>query len=157
MSDPAYPGQWRVSGAYIEQIAKMTHWEYPEAIERFGRQLEALGISAELERRGARESDLVMVDKYDFDFSPGMTNPYIPKYLLEEEIDRENARKIVSTSSPEDTPWLPFGEGGYLNVDVEELMGFDAGDWDLLEDDLDEDNDDDDDDDESGLDMEDEA
>lgn len=30
-SDPSYPGQWRVSGEYIEQIAKMTHWEYPEA------------------------------------------------------------------------------------------------------------------------------
>ena len=36
--DPAYPGQWRVKGAYIEQVAKMTHWEYPEAIKRFGRQ-----------------------------------------------------------------------------------------------------------------------
>lgn len=32
-SDPSYPGQWRVSGEHIEQIAKMTHWEYPEAGE----------------------------------------------------------------------------------------------------------------------------
>lgn len=32
ISDPSYPGQWRVSGEYIEQIAKMTHWEYPEAV-----------------------------------------------------------------------------------------------------------------------------
>merc|ERR1711935_1100649 len=36
MSDPAYPGQWRIKGPYIEQVAKMTHWEYPEAVERFG-------------------------------------------------------------------------------------------------------------------------
>jgi GTP-binding protein len=140
MSDPAYPGQWRVSGAYIEQIAKMTHWEYPEAIERFGRQLEALGISAELERRGAMEGDLVMVDKFDFDFSPGMTNPYIPKYLLEEEMDRATLSKM-ETLSKEEVPWLPFGEGGYLNVDTEELLGFDAGDWELLDDELDEDDD----------------
>merc|ERR1719276_623244 len=73
ISDPAYPGQWRVNGLYIEQVAKMTHWEYPEAVERFGRQLEALGISSELQRRGATDGDLVMVDKYDFDFAPGMT------------------------------------------------------------------------------------
>ena len=43
-SDPAYPGQWRILGNYIEQVASMTHWEYPEAVERFGRQLYALYI-----------------------------------------------------------------------------------------------------------------
>ena len=31
----------------------MTHWEYPEAVEGFGRQRTALGIAAELQRRGA--------------------------------------------------------------------------------------------------------
>ena len=56
-SDPAYPGQFRVSGEYIEQIARMTHWEYPEAVERFGRQMEALGISEELCQRGAEDGD----------------------------------------------------------------------------------------------------
>jgi hypothetical protein len=30
MSDPSYPGQWRLQGEYIEQIARMTHWEYPK-------------------------------------------------------------------------------------------------------------------------------
>ena len=69
MSDPAYPGQWRVMGSYIEQIAKMTHWEYPEAVERFGRQLAALGIADELTARGAQDGDLVMIDEYDFDFA----------------------------------------------------------------------------------------
>jgi Domain of unknown function (DUF1967) len=50
-SDPLYPGQWLVTGMYIEQIACTTHWEYPEAVEQFGRQLDALdalGISREL-------------------------------------------------------------------------------------------------------------
>ncbi len=58
ISDPAYPGQWRVKGPYIEQVAKMTHWEYPEAVERFGRQLHALGIADELTARGAMDGDL---------------------------------------------------------------------------------------------------
>lgn len=131
MSDPAYPGQWRVSGSYIEQIARMTHWEYPEAVERFGRQLSALGIAEELERRGASEGDLVMVDKYDFEFAPGMTNPYLPVELLEKDSAYESSSEEVTE---EETPWRPFPQGGFLDVDVEELVGFnDSGDWDLLD------------------------
>lgn len=151
-SDPAYPGQWRVMGEYIEQIARMTHWEYPEAVERFGRQLDALGISAELARRGAAEGDLIMIDAYDFDFSPGMTNPYIPADLLEEETIRTTARysqkKNGDGVETEERQWRPFPQGGYMDVDVEELMGFNEdGDWELLEGTGDEEDDDDDDDD----------
>lgn len=143
ISDPAYPGQWRISGAYIEQVAKMTHWEYPEAVERFGRQLEALGIAAELERRGAVDGDLVMVDEYDFDFAPGLTNPYIPPELLEQdamyEEDEDGHRRAILVDEPEseeDRPWRPFSTGGYMDVDTDELMGFDEdGEWDLLDDD----------------------
>lgn len=136
-SDPSYPGQWRITGPYIEQIARMTHWDYPEAVERFGRQLVALGISEELLRRGAEEGDLIMIDEFDFEFSPGMSNPYVPPDLLEEEELLSGVSKRGETVG--DTAWRPFSEGGYLDVDVEELVGFnEAGDWDLLEDDLDE-------------------
>jgi GTP-binding protein len=134
ISDPSYPGQWRISGKYIEQIARMTHWEYPEALERFGRQLVALGISAELIRRGAEEGDLVMVDEYDFDFSPRMTNPYVPQHLL----DEDAARYGSSVAEEEELQWRPFAQGGYLDVDTEEFVGFnDDGEWDLLDDDED--------------------
>ena len=105
ISDPAYPGQWRISGSYIEQVAKMTHWEYPEAVERFGRQLEALGIAAELERRGGVDGDLVMVGEYDFDFAPGLTNPYIPPELLEQdamyEEDESGERRAILVDEPD--------------------------------------------------------
>ena len=135
ISDPSYPGQWRIAGKYIEQIARMTHWEYPEALERFGRQLVALGISDELIRRGAEEGDLVMVDEYDFDFSPRMTNPYVPPHLLE-----EDAARFQRNAAPEEElPWRPFSQGGFLDVDTEELVGFnDDGEWDLLDDEDDE-------------------
>ena len=131
ISDPAYPGQWRIKGHYIEQIARMTHWEYPEAVERFGRQLEALGISTELSRRGAEDGDLIMIDEFDFEFSPGMTNVYIPPDLLEQEAPQTDVDE-------EEIPWRPFQEGGFLDVDVEELVGFgEMDDWNLLEDDFD--------------------
>lgn len=137
-SDPSYPGQWRITGEYVEQIARMTHWEYPEAVERFGRQLQALGIADELVRRGAEDRDLIMIDKFDFEFSPGMTNPYIPPELLEQdELFASNVRDAKEEGVENTDPqWRPFPEGGYLDVDTEELVSFgEAGHWDLLEDD----------------------
>lgn len=148
VSDPAYPGQWRVNGPYIEQVAKMTHWEYPEAVERFGRQLQALGIADELIARGALEGDLVMIDEYDFDFSPGKTNPYIPQDLLEkdamyeEQMKEQSPRGMLLNSDDigeeEETPWVPFRKGGYMLMDKDEIVEFDDdGGWDLLNDDFD--------------------
>lgn len=125
-----------MNGEYIEQVAKMTHWEYPEAVERFGRQLSALGIAAELDRRGAVDGDLVMVDKYDFEFAPGMTNPYIPSDLLEKDLlynDDDNIGGML-VEEPSERAWTPFRSGGYLEEDAEELVGFneDEG-WDILD------------------------
>ena len=152
ISDPAYPGQWRISkGAYIEQVAKMTHWEYPEAVERFGRQLQALGIADELTGRGAMDGDLVMIDEYDFDFAPGMTNPYIPQELLERDAlyeEKEKAKQPQTTRAmlldnndngeDDDDVWRPFNKGGYMDIDKDEIVEFnDDGGWDLLEDDFD--------------------
>jgi hypothetical protein len=36
----------------------------------------------------------------------------------------------------EELPWRPFQQGGFLDVDTEELVGFnDDGDWELLDED----------------------
>ena len=135
-SDPAYPGQWRIVGKYIEQTALMTIWEYPEAVQRFGRILTATGMAEELTRRGAVEGDLIMIGDYDFEFSPNLTNPYIPEGLLEQEKMFEQRNNAGSTEE-EEQPWRPFPQGGFLDVDMEELDGFanESGDWDLLEED----------------------
>ena len=135
MSDPSYPGQWRVSGDYIEQVAKMTHWEYPEAVARFGRQLDAVGISKELELRGAEDGDLVMVNEYDFEFNSCYNNQYIPEELLKRELSYdENGNYIEVKEEEEELPtWKPFKEGGYMNVDSDELVGFGSVDWEFLD------------------------
>jgi Obg family GTPase CgtA-like protein len=140
MSDPSYPGQWRITGDYVEQVAKMTHWEYPQAVARFGRQLGALGIAEELQRRGATAGDLVMVDSYDFEFSPQMTNPYLPQELIEKEIAYERGdtgEEEEESGAP--VKWRPFQKGGFMDVDTDELVGFDDEDWGLLDEDFDED------------------
>jgi GTPase len=144
-SDPAYPGQWRITGKYIEQVARMTHWEYPQAVERFGRQLQALGIADALSQRGAADGDLIMIDEFDFDFSPGKTNSYVPTDLLDKDdffnrkrsMDSEGGSSDDREKKPE-APWRPFQEGGFLDVDSDELVGFgEVDDWDLLEEDED--------------------
>ena len=140
-SDPSYPGQWRVTGSYVEQMARMTHWEYPEAVERFGRQLKALGIADALILRGANDGDLIMIDKYDFDFAPGKTNPYIPAELLEQDDlflanKKRNEQDAGIEDEEEEPEWRPFQEGGFLDVDPEELVGFgEVEGWEMLEDD----------------------
>jgi GTPase len=133
-SDPSYPGQWRIKGEYVEAVAQMTHWEYPEALERFRRQLEAIGVADALIRKGAEDGDLIMIDKFDFDFAPGRTNPYIPAELLEEEEDfllRSGAksRRVPRGSEADVDPalWRPFTQGGYLDMDLDELALLEEG------------------------------
>ncbi|CAJ1945555.1 unnamed protein product [Cylindrotheca closterium] len=136
LSDPSYPGQWRISGEYIEQIAKMTHWEYPEAVARFGRQLDAVGIAKELQARGAQDGDLVMVDEYDFEFNPNLTNPYIPQDLLDREAMFDGS-KSKGDDEDEAIAWRPYQQGGFLDEDVGELVGFtEAEEWDMLDEDF---------------------
>mmetsp|Transcript_28888 Transcript_28888/g.78255 ORF Transcript_28888/g.78255 Transcript_28888/m.78255 type:complete len:637 (-) Transcript_28888:3179-5089(-) len=138
ISDPAYPGQWRVKGEYIEQIARMTHWEYPEAVARFGRQLDAIGISKDLQLRGAEDGDLVMVDKYDFEFNSYYNNQYIPQEILERDLMYDDQGNYIAPASDEDDElpvWRPFNEGGFLDVDSDELEGFMSDDWEFMDDD----------------------
>jgi len=140
ISDPAYPNQWRIKGNYIENSAKMTHWEYPEAIERFGRQLYALGISKQLSNRGAIKGDLVMIDEFDFEFDGAGgkrgTNPYVPQELLEED-EEYLKRQTESLQNQLDDEFLE--REGITAEDVNEFIGFeDEDEWDMLDDDDDE-------------------
>lgn len=106
--------------------------------------MEALGISDELSKRGAEEGDLIMIDVYDFTFSPGMKNPYIPPDLLERDeiflnggLPRKKRAELEKEAKEEETPWRPFPQGGFLDVDTEELVGFGEEEgWDLLEEDF---------------------
>jgi GTP-binding protein len=55
------PGGWIVRGKRIERAAAMTNWDYYEAIFRFQRILEAMGIARSLEEAGVREGDIVFI------------------------------------------------------------------------------------------------
>jgi GTP-binding protein len=59
---------WRVRGGAIERAAEMTYWEYPEAVRRFQRILERLGVDEALRRSGARQGDSVRIGGHELEW-----------------------------------------------------------------------------------------
>lgn len=62
-------GVYRVSGKRIERAAAMTHWDYSDAVLRFQRILETLGVSKALEEAGVQVGDTVHIGEYELEWS----------------------------------------------------------------------------------------
>ncbi len=62
-------GAWRVGGPYIEKIVKMTKWEYYDAVMRFQRILEALGITMALREKGVQAGDTVRIGEKELEWT----------------------------------------------------------------------------------------
>ncbi len=62
-------GAWRVTGRRIERIVIMTKWEYYDAVMRFQRILEALGITEALRERGVQEGDTIRIGEKELEWS----------------------------------------------------------------------------------------
>jgi GTP-binding protein len=58
-----------VHGKRIERAAAMTYWENEEAVMRFQRILDALGIAAALREAGVEEGDTVVIGKHELEWS----------------------------------------------------------------------------------------
>lgn len=52
---------WRVRGIKVERAAAMTNWDLDEAVLRFQRMLDALGITDALREAGVRPGDTVLI------------------------------------------------------------------------------------------------
>jgi GTP-binding protein len=61
-------GAWRVRGKSIERAAAMTYWEYDEAVRRFQKILEHLGIEQALKEAGTRDGDTVRIGEYELEW-----------------------------------------------------------------------------------------
>ncbi|MBN1964700.1 MAG: GTPase ObgE [Anaerolineae bacterium] len=62
-------GAYRVQGERIERAAAMTYWDYDEAVQRFQRTLEVLGITAALEAAGVEPGDTVFIGEYELEWT----------------------------------------------------------------------------------------
>ncbi len=63
-------GAFRVRGKRIERIAAQTNFDVDESAERFQRDLERLGIDAELRRAGVGTGDLVRIGAAELEWEP---------------------------------------------------------------------------------------
>jgi GTP-binding protein len=66
---PEGDGVWRVKGKRIERAAEMTYWELDEAVARFQRILEALGIDKALREAGIQQGDMVRIGKHELEWN----------------------------------------------------------------------------------------
>lgn len=62
-------GVYHVTGHRIERAAEMTHWDNDEAIMRFQKILEVLGVSKALEKAGVKVGDTVFIGGYELEWS----------------------------------------------------------------------------------------
>jgi GTP-binding protein len=61
-------GAWRVVGKAVERAAAMTYWEYDEAVRRFQRILEHLGVQEALEEAGVQPNDTVRIGENELEW-----------------------------------------------------------------------------------------
>ena len=61
-------GGWRVRGKRIERAALMTYWDMDEAVARFQRILEALGIYQALIDAGIQQGDMVRIGENELEW-----------------------------------------------------------------------------------------
>ncbi len=61
-------GAYHVTGERIERAAAMTYWDYEEAVQRFQRTLEVLGITEALEQAGVQTGDTVFIGEYELEW-----------------------------------------------------------------------------------------
>ena len=62
-------GVYYVSGERIERAAAMTYWDYEEAVARFHKTLEALGVVAALAEAGVQSGDTVFIGDFELEWS----------------------------------------------------------------------------------------
>ncbi len=62
-------GEYRVVGKRIERAAAMTYWDYEEAILRFQRLLDTVGVTDALRAAGVQEGDTVHIGDHELEWS----------------------------------------------------------------------------------------
>lgn len=62
-------GAFHVQGDRIERAAAMTYWDYEEAVMRFHRILETLGVTKALLDAGVKKGDTVFIGEYELEWS----------------------------------------------------------------------------------------
>ncbi len=83
-------GSLQVSGKRIERAAQMTYWDYDEALMRFQKILEAMGISTALKKAGVKAGDTVFIGEMELEWGDESFGDEEPEDESEDGDDSEN-------------------------------------------------------------------
>jgi GTP-binding protein len=61
-------GVWRVEGEAVKRAAAMTFWEYEEAVRRFQRILEKMGVEKSLLEAGVKPGDIIRIGEHELEW-----------------------------------------------------------------------------------------
>ena len=61
-------GEFRVSGKRIERAVAMTYWDYDQAVARFQRILESMGVADALREAGVQPGDTVHIGDMELEW-----------------------------------------------------------------------------------------
>lgn len=64
-------GAFLLTGAELEKVFKMTDFSREESVRRFARQMRGMGVDDALRAQGAKDGDVVRIDKFEFEFVDG--------------------------------------------------------------------------------------
>ena len=59
---------WRVRGSEVERVAAMTNWDLDEAVQRFQRIADAIGLKAALRKAGVQTGDTVRIGEAELEW-----------------------------------------------------------------------------------------
>ena len=59
---------WRVRGSKVERVAAMTNWDLDEAVQRFQRIADAMGLKAALRKAGVQTGDTVRIGEAELEW-----------------------------------------------------------------------------------------
>jgi GTP-binding protein len=59
---------WRLRGVSLERAAAMTYWEHDQAVRRFQRMLQHLGVDVALRDAGVKAGDTVKIGEYELEW-----------------------------------------------------------------------------------------
>jgi GTP-binding protein len=61
-------GIWRIEGEAVKRAAAMTYWEYEEAVRRFQRILEKMGVEHSLREAGVKPGDYIRIGEHELEW-----------------------------------------------------------------------------------------
>ena len=76
---------WIIHGEGLERFVQMTNWQYFESVKRFQKVLDVSGLSQELQKRGIKNGDTVIIGDLEFEWDDDFSLAHMYEKWLDTE------------------------------------------------------------------------